>query len=161
MRLIDCVDRCMARRAPLVLAASLALLFAASGASAQEAAPAASPDVAVATLADAPSAAVTPPPTVTAADTGTAPASTAIPFTQAMGVPDATVSSDIALDDQVLSRQRGGAVGMMMVAATPQFMRGNGVTLWDEIAPPAPLPVPVDAARTAQSNVTTYQRNGN
>ncbi|WP_233272593.1 hypothetical protein [Paraburkholderia acidisoli] len=64
-----------------------------------------------------------------------------------------------ALDDQTLSRQRGGAVGMVMVAATPQLMRGgNSVTLWDEIAPPAPLPIPVDAAQNAQGNVASYTR---
>lgn len=76
---------------------------------------------------------------------------------------DTASSSDQALDDQVLSRQRGGFSGMLMVAATPQLMRGtgsggNGVTLWDEIAPPSPLPVPIDAARTAQDNVANYQR---
>ncbi|NUY30474.1 hypothetical protein F0160_08075 [Paraburkholderia sp. JPY303] len=73
---------------------------------------------------------------------------------------DAASMNDISLDDQVLSRQRGGAVGMLMVAATPQLMQsgGNQVTLWDEIAPPSPLPVPVDAARAAQGNVATYQR---
>jgi hypothetical protein len=67
---------------------------------------------------------------------------------------------DQVLSDQVLSRQRGGAVGMLMMAATPQLMQGGGnrVTLWDEIAPPAPLPIPVDAARAAQGNVATYQR---
>ncbi|WP_322105156.1 hypothetical protein [Paraburkholderia sp. J41] len=64
-----------------------------------------------------------------------------------------------ALDDSTLSRQRGGAVGMVMVAATPQLMRGvNGVTLWDEIAPPAPLPIPVDASQNAQGNVANYTR---
>jgi hypothetical protein len=68
------------------------------------------------------------------------------------------VTSDFALDDQMLSRQRGGATGMVMVAATPQLMRANGVTLWDEIAPPSPLPIPVDAARAAQGNVANYQR---
>ncbi|MFM0736712.1 hypothetical protein PQQ51_05625 [Paraburkholderia xenovorans] len=70
--------------------------------------------------------------------------------------------NDFSLDDQALSRQRGGAVGMVMVAATPQLMRGNAsgstVTLWDEIAPPSPLPIPVDAARAAQGNVANYQR---
>ncbi|MFT4069937.1 hypothetical protein [Paraburkholderia sp.] len=73
---------------------------------------------------------------------------------------DAASVNDISLDDQVLSRQRGGAVGMLMVAATPQLMQGGGnqVTLWDEIAPPSPLPIPVDAARAAQGNVATYQR---
>jgi len=64
------------------------------------------------------------------------------------------------LDDQTLSRQRGGAagVGMVMVAATPALMHGNGVTLWDEIAPPAPLPVPVDASQAAQGNIASYTR---
>lgn len=70
---------------------------------------------------------------------------------------DAASVNDFSLDDQVLSRQRGGAVGMVMVAATPQLMRGNGggsntVTLWDEVAPPAPLPIPIDATRAAQGN---------
>jgi hypothetical protein len=82
----------------------------------------------------------------------------------ALSIPaDAALTNDISLDDQVLSRQRGGAVGMLMVAATPQLMRGagssgNSVTLWDEIAPPSPLPIPVDAARAAQGNVASYQR---
>lgn len=76
---------------------------------------------------------------------------------------DGAQVNDFSLDDQALSRQRGGAVGMLMVAATPQLMRGNGggngVTLWDEIAPPSsPLPIPVDAARAAQGNVASYQR---
>jgi len=73
---------------------------------------------------------------------------------------DAAPVNDISLDDQMLSRQRGGALGMVMVAATPRLVQGGGnqVTLWDEIAPPSPLPVPVDAARAAQGNVTTYQR---
>jgi hypothetical protein len=64
-----------------------------------------------------------------------------------------------SLDDQTLARQRGGAVGMVMVAATPQLMRGNNsVTLWDEIAPPAPLPIPVDATQNAQGNIASYTR---
>lgn len=71
---------------------------------------------------------------------------------------DSSSMNDFALDDQVLSRQRGGATGMVMVAATPQLMRGNAVTLWDEIAPPSPLPIPIDAARAAQGNVANYQR---
>lgn len=64
------------------------------------------------------------------------------------------------IDDQTLSHQRGRAVGvgMMMVAATPDLRRGNGVTLWDEIAPPAPLPVPVDASQAAQGNIASYTR---
>ncbi|RKE34828.1 hypothetical protein B0G76_0855 [Paraburkholderia sp. BL23I1N1] len=83
----------------------------------------------------------------------------------ALSIPADTASvDDLALDDQALSRQRGGFSGMLMVAATPQLMRGfnnggNGVTLWDEIAPPSQLPVPVDVARSAQGNVTSYQRN--
>ncbi len=73
------------------------------------------------------------------------------------GGADVASSNDMLLDDQMLSRQRGGAVGMVMVAATPQ-MRGGSVTLWDEIAPPTPLPIPVDAARATQSNVASYTR---
>lgn len=79
-----------------------------------------------------------------------------------LGIPaDAASVNDISLNGQVLSRQRGGAVGMVMAAATPQLTRGNvggrSVTLWDEIAPPSPLPVPIDAARAAQDNVSHYQ----
>ncbi|BCF87794.1 hypothetical protein [Paraburkholderia largidicola] len=78
---------------------------------------------------------------------------------QFLNVPaDSASMNDFALDDQVLSRQRGGATGMVMVAATPQLMRGSAVTLWDEIAPPSPLPIPIDAARAAQGNVANYQR---
>jgi hypothetical protein len=78
----------------------------------------------------------------------------------ALSIPaDAPLVNDLALDDQALSHQRGGFGGMVMVSATPQMMRGNGVTLWDEIAPPSQLPVPVDVARSAQGNVTSYQRN--
>jgi hypothetical protein len=70
-----------------------------------------------------------------------------------------TSTADASLDDQVLSRQRGGKVGMVMVAATPQLMQGNNVTLWDEIAPPAPVPaIPVDASRSTQENVASYTR---
>jgi hypothetical protein len=71
-----------------------------------------------------------------------------------------TATSDSPLDDQVLSRQRGGKVGMVMVAATPQLMQGsNSVTLWDEIAPPAPVPaIPVDASHSTQENVASYTR---
>lgn len=64
-----------------------------------------------------------------------------------------------SIDDQTLSHQRGGAIGMLMVAATPQLMRGgNSVTLWDEIAPPAPLPIPVDSGQAAQGNIASYTR---
>ncbi|MFC5428536.1 hypothetical protein ACFPTO_06920 [Paraburkholderia denitrificans] len=72
---------------------------------------------------------------------------------------DAPVVAGSPLDDQTLAHQRGGAVGMLMVAATPQLMRGGGsVTLWDEIAPPAPLPVPVDNSQAAQGNIANYTR---
>lgn len=64
-----------------------------------------------------------------------------------------------ALDDKVLSSQRGGAAGFMMISGGgPLLTRGNGVTLWDEIAPPLPIPQPSDAARTAQGNNVTYVR---
>ncbi|WP_241023598.1 MULTISPECIES: hypothetical protein [unclassified Paraburkholderia] len=72
---------------------------------------------------------------------------------------DQAVAGVGSIDDQTLSRQRGGAVGMLMVAATPQLMRGgNNVTLWDEIAPPAPLPIPVDSGQAAQGNIASYTR---
>jgi hypothetical protein len=64
-----------------------------------------------------------------------------------------------ALDDRVLDHQRGRAVGMIMVAATPDAFRGNSVTLWDEIGPPVQTPQPSDAAHAAQTgNVVTYNR---
>jgi hypothetical protein len=106
--------------------------------------------------------------TLTAAPTFDQTAHTSAVFQQlAVNVPgipaDGASVNDFSLDDQMLSRQRGGAVGMLMVAATPQLMHGSGgsgnsVTLWDEIAPPPPLPVPVDAARATQGNVANYQR---
>ncbi|WP_293034709.1 hypothetical protein [Paraburkholderia sp.] len=72
---------------------------------------------------------------------------------------DDPVVAGSPLDDQTLAHQRGGAVGMLMVAATPQLMRGGGsVTLWDEIAPPAPLPIPVDNSQAAQGNIANYTR---
>ncbi|WP_329959709.1 hypothetical protein [Paraburkholderia translucens] len=73
---------------------------------------------------------------------------------------DAAAADDVSLDEQMPSRQRGSAPGWLIVAATAPLKesRGNQVTLWDEIAPPSPLPVPVDAARAVQGNVATYQR---
>ncbi|SMG15744.1 hypothetical protein [Paraburkholderia susongensis] len=68
---------------------------------------------------------------------------------------DAASLNDILPGDPPLSQQRGGAPGMLRVAAMSQPMQddGNQVTLWDEIAPPLPLPVPVDAAHAAQGNI--------
>ena len=78
---------------------------------------------------------------------------------QVLNVPaDGAASSEVALDDRILSRQRGSATGMVRIATTPQLMPRASVTLWDEIAPPSPLPVPIDAARAAQGNVANYQR---
>lgn len=94
----------------------------------------------------------------TAADTNTNAADTAA-ADPSQNDDDSVVAGLGALDDQTLSRQRGGAVGMLMVAATPQLMHGgNHVTLWDEIAPPAPLPIPVDSSQAAQGNVASYTR---
>ncbi|WP_246641665.1 hypothetical protein [Paraburkholderia edwinii] len=150
--------------ATLALSATLVagtLVFTLSStAFAQESATSASSDAGAAALADTTPAAATAPET---AGAGTAdPQATDthdVASTQVLNTPADVVSmNDIPLDDQILARQRGGASGLTMVAATPDLLRGSSVTLWDEIAPPAPLPVPVDAARTAQSNAASYLR---
>ncbi|SEB60664.1 hypothetical protein SAMN02787142_0019 [Burkholderia sp. WP9] len=155
----------LSRTAPLAaLCTAIALTMLPIGANAQNAEPAQS--ATLAESADAGSATFSET-TITRAASSDARARTADAFRQAaansLSIPaDAASVNDFALDDQMLSRQRGGAVGMVMVAATPQLMRGNSggssVTLWDEIAPPSPLPVPIDAARAAQGNVASYQR---
>jgi hypothetical protein len=142
------------------------------GVNAQEPVTLSSPDTGSVTLASVTPAAVTAPDTVdsNAADTANSAAARSDLAGDALSIPadaaavDTVSANDLVLDDQALSQQRGGFSGMLMVAATPQLMRGvgnggNGVTLWDEIAPPSPLPVPVDVARSAQGNVTSYQRN--
>ncbi|MEW6341730.1 MAG: hypothetical protein RXR20_30150 [Paraburkholderia sp.] len=154
------------------LCAALLLAALPPGVNAQEPVTASSPDTGSVTLASVSPAAVAAPDTVVsdAADTVN-PADTRSDLTgDALSIPadaaavDTVSVNDPALDDQALSQQRGGFSGMLMVAATPQLMRsagngGNGVTLWDEIVPPSPLPIPVDVARSAQGNVTSYQRN--
>ena len=72
----------------------------------------------------------------------------------------ATGANDTAaLDDRVLASQRGTGLGLMTVAATAQAGGGaRSVTLWDELAPPAPAPLPVDTAHVAQSNAVSYFR---
>jgi hypothetical protein len=69
-----------------------------------------------------------------------------------------TAYDTAALDDRVLDHQRGRAVGMIMVAATPNAFRNNSVTLWDEIGPPVQTPQPSDAARAQTGNIVTYNR---
>ena len=158
---------------PAALCAALLLAALPPGVNAQESITASSPDTGAVTLASVTPAAATAPDTVVSntADTANTPANTAntaAPGSDLAGdplsIPANATTSDLALDDQALSQQRGGFGGMLMVAATPQLMHGNtsggnGVTLWDEIAPPSPMPIPVDVARSAQGNVTTYQRN--
>lgn len=176
MRLVFRIDL---RHLPLHAALCTAVVLVAllPTVNAQEPVTASSPDTGSVTLASATPAAVAAPDTAvtnaTAVDTvASNAADTPDSATQssdlagdALSIPaDAASVNDLALDDLVLSRQRGGFGGMLMVAATPQLMRGfnnggNGVTLWDEIAPPSQLPVPVDVARSAQGNVTSYQRN--
>jgi hypothetical protein len=147
------------------LCAALLLGALPPGVNAQEPVTASSPDTGSATLASVPPAAVTAPAVEVsnAADTTNTAAPGSDLAGDALSIPaDVATVTDLTLDDQALSQQRGGFGGMVMVAATPQLMRGNGgnsVTLWDEIAPPSPLPVPVDVARQAQGNLTTYQRN--
>jgi type II secretory pathway pseudopilin PulG len=72
----------------------------------------------------------------------------------------ATGANDTAaLDDRVLASQRGTGLGLMTVAAAAQAGGGaRSVTLWDELAPPAPAPLPVDTAHVAQSNAVSYFR---
>jgi len=71
----------------------------------------------------------------------------------------ASATASPALDDRVLAKQRGTGLGLMTVAASAQTLRGgSSVTLWDEIAPPAPVPVPVDTSHVAQSNAVSYFR---
>jgi hypothetical protein len=147
------------------LCAALLIVALPPGVNAQEPVTASSPDTGSVTLASTTPAAATAPATAVsdAADTANTAASVSDLAGDARSIPaDAVAVNDLVLDDQVLSQQRGGFSGMLMVAATPQLMRANGgnsVTLWDEIAPPSPLPIPVDVARSAQGNVTTYQRN--
>ena len=149
------------------LCAALLIVALPPDVNAQEPVTASSPDTGSVTLASATPAAATAPDTAVsdAADTANTAASASDLAGDALSIPaDAVAANDLVLDDQALSQQRGGFSGMLMVAATPQLMRsssngGNGVTLWDEIAPPSPLPIPVDVARSAQGNVTTYQRN--
>jgi hypothetical protein len=132
--------------------AALTLIALPTFAFAQVSAASNSPDAGSVALADTPPAAAAAPETAAAGSEDET-------STQVLNTPADVVSmNDTPLDDQVLARQRGGASGLTMVAATPELMRGASVTLWDEIAPPAPLPVPVDAARAAQSNVASYLR---
>ncbi|MGU7772409.1 hypothetical protein ACV229_19825 [Burkholderia sp. MR1-5-21] len=63
------------------------------------------------------------------------------------------------LDENTLAQQRGRAPGIVTVSTTPAMTGGSAsVTLWDEIAPPAPLPIPVDAQRAMQGNNASYTR---
>jgi hypothetical protein len=71
----------------------------------------------------------------------------------------ATNSGSEALDDLALARQRGTGPGLMTVGASMQALKGTpSVTLWDEIAPPAPMPIPADSSHAAQSNAVSYFR---
>ncbi|WP_116136413.1 hypothetical protein [Trinickia diaoshuihuensis] len=78
------------------------------------------------------------------------------------GVPagdEALVAGAAALDDGTLARQRGTGPGLMTVGAPMLALHGApSVTLWDEIAPPAPVPVPADSSHVAQSNTVSYFR---
>jgi hypothetical protein len=72
---------------------------------------------------------------------------------------ETSVAQTVALDDRVLASQRGTGLGLMTVAASAQSLANTAsVTLWDEIAPPSPVPVPVDTSHVAQSNAVSYFR---
>ncbi|MGU7779454.1 hypothetical protein [Burkholderia sp. PU8-34] len=63
------------------------------------------------------------------------------------------------LDENTLDQQRGRAPGIVTVSAPSAMPAGSAsVTLWDEIAPPTPLPIPVDAQRAIQGNNASYTR---
>lgn len=80
-------------------------------------------------------------------------------FEDASADAQAPIAGATALDDRVLARQRGTGPGLMTVAASMQGLQSTrSVTLWDEIAPPAPVPVPADSAHPAQSNAVSYFR---
>ncbi|WP_230459344.1 hypothetical protein [Burkholderia ubonensis] len=64
----------------------------------------------------------------------------------------------VPLDEDTLGRQRGRAPGAVTVSAPQLVSGGTSVTLWDEIAPPAPMPIPVDAQRAMQGNNASYTR---
>lgn len=63
------------------------------------------------------------------------------------------------LDEETLGQQRGRAPGYVTISTSAQLTTGSAsVTLWDEIAPPAPMPMPVDAQRAMQGNNASYTR---
>ena len=69
------------------------------------------------------------------------------------------VAGAAAIDDGALALARGTGPGLMAVGAPMLALHGApSVTLWDEIAPPAPVPVPADSAHVAQSNTVSYFR---
>ena len=81
------------------------------------------------------------------------------PSQNASAETEAPIAGATALDDRVLARQRGTGPGLMTVAASMQpLQNSHSVTLWDEIVPPAPLPVPADSGHAAQSNAVSYFR---
>ncbi|HVE11543.1 MAG TPA: hypothetical protein VNE00_30090 [Paraburkholderia sp.] len=147
-----------------LLGSTLSLLALPSAACAEEPAASLSSDAGSVALAGLAPAAAASPDTAVAGDADVdASATIDVPATggpaQLLNTPADVVSMNgNPLDDHVLAQQRGGATGLTMIAATPRSMGGNAVTLWDEIAPPAPLPIPVDAARTAQGNAASYLR---
>jgi len=92
-------------------------------------------------------------------DASPPPTQSALAAAPAPATDDTMLAGARPLDDETLSQQRGGAIGMLMVAGTAQLLHGGAsVTLWDEIAPPTPLPIPVDNSQSAQGNVASYTR---
>ncbi|WP_231748322.1 hypothetical protein [Burkholderia sp. ABCPW 14] len=65
----------------------------------------------------------------------------------------------VHVDAGVFARQRERMAAPVPVATpTPLFDHSSAVTLWDEIGPPTPLPVPSDAQRMVQGNDASYTR---
>ncbi|AYX28957.1 lipoprotein [Burkholderia pseudomallei] len=62
------------------------------------------------------------------------------------------------VDDGAFARQRDHAPMPVPVATPRPLVDGTAVTLWDEIGPPAPMPVPTDARHTVRGDGANYTR---
>lgn len=69
---------------------------------------------------------------------------------------DGAFLNPILTENRTASPTRAASSGMAMKTSSSTSAGGDPqVTLWDEIAPPAPRPVPVDNARAAQGHLAS------